>query len=51
MAFFAFQSLVVDAVGASGDLYIVAYLLRRPEGTLLYDSDVRHSSVFEPVRN
>jgi hypothetical protein len=48
VAFFAFQSLVINAAGASGDLYIVAYLLRRPAGTLLYDSDVRHSYVFEP---
>jgi hypothetical protein len=49
VAFFVFQSLVINAVGASGDLYIVAYLLRRPPRTLLYDSDVRHSYVFEPI--
>lgn len=49
VAFFVFQALVINAVGASGDLYIVTYLLRRPDGTLLYDSDVRHSYVFEPV--
>jgi hypothetical protein len=50
-AFFVFLLLVINAIGASGDLYIVAYLLRRPEGTLLYDSDVRHSYVFEPSRS
>ncbi|MDS0283594.1 DUF3267 domain-containing protein [Haloarcula onubensis] len=48
VAFFVFQVLVVNAVGAVGDLYVVAYLLGKPEGTLLYDSDVRHSYVFEP---
>lgn len=40
--------LFVNAAGAIGDLYIVAYLLRKPPGTLLYDSDIRHSYVFEP---
>lgn len=47
-AFFVFQLLVINAVGASGDLYIVLVLLRKPRGTLLYDSDIRHSYVFEP---
>lgn len=47
-AFFIFQLLVINAVGASGDLYIVLVLLRKPAGTLLYDSDIRHSYVFEP---
>lgn len=48
-AFFVFQLLVINAVGASGDLYIVLVLLRKPSGTLLYDSDIRHSYVFEPL--
>lgn len=48
VAFFVFQLLVINATGASGDLYIVASLYRKPAGTLLYDSDLRHSYVFEP---
>jgi hypothetical protein len=48
VAFFVFQLLVINATGASGDLYIVAVLSRKPAGTLLYDSDLRHSYVFEP---
>ncbi|WP_277542058.1 DUF3267 domain-containing protein [Haloarcula laminariae] len=47
-AVFVFLVLLVNAAGAVGDLYIVAYLLRKPPGTLLYDSDIRHSYVFEP---
>lgn len=47
-AVFVFLILLVNAAGAVGDLYIVAYLLRKPPGTLLYDSDIRHSYVFEP---
>jgi hypothetical protein len=48
VAFLVFVVLFVNAVGAVGDLYIVAYLLRKPAGTLLYDSDSRHSYVFDP---
>jgi len=40
--------LLVNAAGAIGDPYVVAYLLRKPPGALLYDSDIRRSYVFEP---
>lgn len=49
LAFAAFVALVFNTAGAAGDLYAIASLLRRPEGTLYYDSDVRHSYVFEPA--
>lgn len=48
VAFAAFVGLVFNTAGAAGDLYLLAYLARLPAGTLLYDSDVRHSYVFEP---
>lgn len=48
VAFFVFQLLVINAMGAAGDLYIVVVLHRKPAGTLLYDSDIRHSYMFEP---
>lgn len=50
VAFAAFVGLVFNTAGAAGDLYLFAYLLRLPEGTLLYDGDMRHSYVFEPER-
>lgn len=50
VAFAAFLGLVFNTAGAAGDLYMLAYVLRLPEGTLLYDSDMRHSYVFEPER-
>lgn len=47
-ALWAFLVLVVNASGAVGDLYAVYRTWRTPEGTLLYDSDIRHSYLFYP---
>lgn len=48
VAFVAFVGLLFNTAGAAGDLYFIAHLLRMPTGTLLYDSDIRHSYVFSP---
>lgn len=48
LAVAAFVGLLLNTAGAAGDLYALSFLLGRPAGTLLYDSDVRHSYVFEP---
>lgn len=48
VAFGGFVGLVFNTAGATGDVYLLATLLRMPDGTLLYDSDVRHSYVFYP---
>jgi uncharacterized membrane protein YkvI len=48
LAFGAFVALLFNTLGAVGDLYLLAHLLRMPPGTLLYDSDMRHSYVFYP---
>lgn len=48
LAYAAFVGLVFNTAGAAGDLYLLWFLSRLPEGTLLYDSDMRHSYVFEP---
>jgi hypothetical protein len=40
--------LVLNTAGAIGDLYATWRLWRLPEGTLLYDVDIRHSYVYEP---
>lgn len=42
------ETLVFNATGAVGDLYVTVITLRLPAGTLFYDSDVRHSDVFRP---
>mgnify|MGYP000123809052 CR=1 FL=1 len=49
VALAAFLALVFNAVGAVGDLYYTAVLLRSPPGTLFYDSDVRHCYIFYPA--
>jgi hypothetical protein len=49
LAFAAFVGLLVNTVGAAGDVYLLARLLRMPRETLLYDSDIRHSYVFYPA--
>jgi hypothetical protein len=49
LAFAAFVAPVFDTAGAAGDRYLVARLLRMPDGTLPYDSDLRHSYVFVPA--
>lgn len=48
LAFAAFLALLFNTAGAAGDLYLVATLLRTPAGSLMYDSDIRHSYVFYP---
>lgn len=45
----AYLVLLVNTTGAVGDLYVVWRLQRMPEGTLLYDVDLRHMYVFEPL--
>ncbi|MDS0299556.1 DUF3267 domain-containing protein [Halogeometricum sp. S1BR25-6] len=49
VAFAAFVGLVFNTAGAAGDLYLLWFLSQLPEGTLLYDSDMRHSYVFKPA--
>ena len=41
--------LVLNTAGAIGDLYALWRLRRLPEGTLLYDIDIRRSYVYEPT--
>ncbi|WP_132057036.1 metalloprotease family protein [Halorussus amylolyticus] len=48
IALAAFLVLVVNTSGAVGDLYLAYRLARMPEGTLLYDADLRHSYVYVP---
>ncbi|UPV99149.1 DUF3267 domain-containing protein [Halorussus gelatinilyticus] len=48
VALAAFLVLVVNTAGAIGDLYLSWRILRMPEGTLLYDVDIRHSYVYYP---
>jgi hypothetical protein len=48
LAFAAFVALLFNTAGAAGDLYFIAVLLRAPSGTLMYDSDIRHSYIFHP---
>jgi hypothetical protein len=48
VAFGAFVALLINTVGAVGDIYLIARLLRMPAGTLLYDSNIRQSFVFVP---
>lgn len=49
VALTAYLVAVVNATGAVGDLYLVWRLWRMPEGTLMYDADLRHWYVFEPT--
>lgn len=49
VAFTAFVGLLINTGGAAGDIYMLARVWRMPEGTLLYDSDARHSYVFFPA--
>jgi hypothetical protein len=48
VALAAFVALLFNTAGAAGDLYLVAALLRTPSGSLMYDSDIRHSYLFSP---
>ncbi|WP_284009237.1 DUF3267 domain-containing protein [Haloarcula pelagica] len=48
VAVFAFVAVLFNTLGAAGDIYLLARLLRMPRGTLLYDSDIRHSYVLYP---
>lgn len=45
----AFFVLTINTTGSVGDLYLLWRLRRLPEGTLLYDADLRHWYVFEPL--
>lgn len=47
----AYFVLWMNATGAVGDLYVVWQLRNMPAGTLLYDADLRHWYVFEPVES
>ena len=46
MAFGAFVGLLFNT---AGDAYALVTVLRMPPGTLLYDSDIRHSYAFYPL--
>ncbi|WP_255171539.1 DUF3267 domain-containing protein [Natrononativus amylolyticus] len=41
--------LILNTSGAIGDLYATWRLARMPPGTLMYDVDIRHSYVYEPL--
>lgn len=43
--------LVINATGAVGDLYLIWRLQRMPAGTLMYDADLRHWYVYEPLES
>lgn len=47
----AYFVLWMNATGAVGDLYVLWRLRNMPAGTLLYDADLRHWYVFEPVES
>lgn len=44
-----FFVLTINATGCVGDLYVVWRLRGLPAGTLMYDADLRHWYVFEPL--
>lgn len=45
----AFFVLVLNTGGAGGDLYLAWRSLQMPPGTLVYDADMHHSYVYEPL--
>ncbi|WP_435155643.1 DUF3267 domain-containing protein [Haladaptatus sp. DFWS20] len=49
VALAAYFALLVNTSGAVGDLYLLWRLWRLPPETMLYDTDIRHSYVFEPA--
>jgi len=49
VALTAYLVLVFNTTGAVGDLYVLWRLRRMPSGTLMYDVDLRHWYVFEPL--
>ena len=51
VALTAYVVLVTNATGAAGDLYVLWRLWRLPPGTLMYDADLRHWYVFEPLES
>jgi hypothetical protein len=51
VALTAYVILVTNATGAAGDLYVLWRLWRLPPGTLMYDADLRHWYVFEPLES
>ncbi|SIR50412.1 Putative zincin peptidase [Haladaptatus litoreus] len=51
IALAAYFALLVNTSGAVGDLYLLWRLWRMPSETVLYDTDFRHSYVFEPTND
>ncbi|GAA0224644.1 DUF3267 domain-containing protein [Halobacterium noricense] len=49
VALAAYFALLVNTSGAVGDLYLLWRLRRMPTETVLYDTDIRHSYIFEPA--
>lgn len=49
LAFASFIAPLFDTAGSAGDLFLVAGVPRMPPGTLLQDSDARHSYVVYPA--
>ena len=49
VALTAYLVLVFNVTGAVGDLYVLWRLRRMPPKTLMYDADLRHWYVFEPL--
>lgn len=49
VALAAYFALLVNTSGAVGDLYLLWRLWRMPPETVLYDTDIKHSYVFEPA--
>lgn len=49
VALAAYFVLAINAAGAVGDLYVIWRLRQLPEGTLMYDADLRHWYVFQPA--
>lgn len=49
VAVVGFLVLAINVTGSVGDLYVIWRLRRLPEGTLMYDADLRHWYVFEPL--
>lgn len=48
IALIVYFVLTINATGAVGDVFIIWQLRQLPEGTLMYDADLRHWYVFEP---
>lgn len=51
IAITAYLVLVVNTTGAVGDMYVLWRLRRMPKGTLMYDANLHHWYVFEPLKS